>query len=253
MNSYGNGNKVGTEETNGVELASVVEEYREKAPRVKVAKPGTMNRNSELFPATYCPTLEDALDAIPSIKGPLLVSEQENKSVLANSSALAHEKQHRAIDSVTKVMNTYCRRYSKSPTEGDLRTANALVVWVGGAEKGDTDCDVVRVEQEGGRCHDPMYAEEMVEVSALDNRHRPSNWVLQKILDFSKMVSVSCDGYENRLLQPFEGLEANRGDELGTSRGKTGRKGDRELKRLECSVNYEYQGWRIKERSHGEG
>lgn len=56
------------------------------------------------------------------------------------------------------------------------------------------------------------------------------------------MTDVSCDAYDNRLLQLFQQLEASRRQGMNTSGGKTKRKGDRELKRLEYSVNYDIKG-----------
>lgn len=70
---------------------------------------------------------------------------------------------------------------------------------------------VIRVEEDEGHYYDHIYVDEIGKVSAFDIRPPPSNWVLQKILDFGKMVGVSYDGYENRLLELFEELEVSRG------------------------------------------
>ncbi|XP_022862145.1 uncharacterized protein LOC111382408 [Olea europaea var. sylvestris] len=56
------------------------------------------------------------------------------------------------------------------------------------------------------------------------------------------MVGVSCNRYEDRLLQLFEDLEASRGQGMGTPGGKTRSKSIRELKRLECPINYDIKG-----------
>jgi hypothetical protein len=185
---------------------------------------------------------EDGLGTIHPIQGSLLDNEQEHEIVVRDSPTLIIEKLQGPTVSATRVVNTYCRRLSKSPKEGDPRNDNALVVWVGGVETGDTYGEVARAEAEEGSYDVPMNVEGMARISGSDVRPQPSSWVLQRILDFSKTVGVSCDGQETRLVQFFEDLEAERGHGMGTPGGKTRRKGDRELKRLECSVNYDLKG-----------
>lgn len=90
-----------------------------------------------------------------------------------------------------------------------------------------------------------------MKVNVLDSRPLPSNWVLQKIVDFSKMVGVLCDGQESRLMQLFEQLEASRGQRMCTPGDRARRKGDCKLKRLECSINYDIKGGELKRGMQG--
>lgn len=86
------------------------------------------------------------LGTIYLVQGSLMDSEHEHENLVEDSPTLVIEKQQGPIDSATRVVNTYCRRFSKSPKEGDPRSDNALVVWVGGVETGGTYGDVARTE-----------------------------------------------------------------------------------------------------------
>lgn len=60
------------------------------------------------------------------------------------------------------------------------------------------------------------------------------------------MVGVSCDGYEDNLMHLFEELEIRRGHGMCALGGRARRKGERELRRLECSINYDVKGGETK-------
>lgn len=66
----------------------------------------------------------------------------------------------------------------------------------------------------------------------------PSSWVSEMASSFRHLVGVSCDGYEFDLLNLFAALEMERGSG-NKSPGRSGGKLFRELKSLECSVNYD--------------
>lgn len=154
-------------------------------------------------------------------------------------------KEHEEVWATVMVGNTYNRRNVKSLKEVDLGTENALVLWVNGGQEGGIDEEAVHVEETEGFSYEPLeccHVEETTNVHAIEVGPQPSNWVIQKMQEFSKLVGVSCDGYESKLIQLFEELEASRGQGMCTSGGKARRKGVRELKRLECSVNYGAKG-----------
>lgn len=68
------------------------------------------------------------------------------------------------------------------------------------------------------------------------------NWVMKRINGFSKFLGVSYDGFEDRTMQLFKGIEDRwRKDSVTKAKkgGSKAKKGARELKRLQCSVNYE--------------
>lgn len=69
-----------------------------------------------------------------------------------------------------------------------------------------------------------------------------SKWVLKRISGFSKFLGVSFDGFEDRTMQLFSDIEkkwrtgAVKETKKGGSKTSTG---SRELKRLQCSINYD--------------
>ncbi|KAB1207902.1 hypothetical protein CJ030_MR7G024264 [Morella rubra] len=68
-----------------------------------------------------------------------------------------------------------------------------------------------------------------------------SKWVLNMVSSFRKMVGVSCEGYEDKLMSLFEELEQNR--ELMCRKYPSRSEGKlvREMKGLLSSINYEEQ------------
>lgn len=69
-----------------------------------------------------------------------------------------------------------------------------------------------------------------------------SKWVLKRINGFSKFLGVSFDGFEDKTMQLFTEIEEkwkNGASEEVKKGGTKVSKGVRELRRLQCSVNYE--------------
>lgn len=69
-----------------------------------------------------------------------------------------------------------------------------------------------------------------------------SKWVLKRINGVSKFLGVSFDGFEDRTMQLFTEIEENWRKKVGSktrNSGNKANKGVRELKRLQCFVNYE--------------
>lgn len=162
------------------------------------------------------------MDMMSAAEG-LVSHEQRLGHVLAEDSIWTRVKEHEATYSANMVVNTYNRRCSRSLQKSVFGSEKALVVWVDGA-KGKIDSDIVPVEEVDEHIFDPL------DVIADGPPH--SIWVLQKIQDFNKMVGVSCDGYESKLLQLFEELETSRGQGMSTKGSKSKRKDNLELKRL---------------------
>lgn len=63
-----------------------------------------------------------------------------------------------------------------------------------------------------------------------------SNWVVQRVKNFCKVVGLSCEGFEDKLMALFSAIEASRNHNGSTSSSKfcskLANKGNRELKRL---------------------
>jgi hypothetical protein len=80
------------------------------------------------------------------------------------------------------------------------------------------------------------------------------SWVLERVKGYYRLVGVSCDQYEDKLLVLFEQIEARRvhslTDFLAMVTTASGVKGQREIKRLDCSMNYDKKGSNLIE---GEG
>jgi hypothetical protein len=70
--------------------------------------------------------------------------------------------------------------------------------------------------------------------------------VLEKILAFCQELGSECDGNEEELMALFTAIEANRNNRKGGNANKKGDKvgnrSNRELKRLESTVNYDAKG-----------
>jgi hypothetical protein len=143
----------------------------------------------------------DASDTFGSDKG--LVSDENQKGcVLAEGSACKGVEEYEETGLANRVLNTYNRRCLKPLQGGEQGLEKALVVWVDYGKKGEIDSGVIPVEEVEGH----IFADGL----------SPSNWVLQKIQEFSRMVGVSCNGHERELMDLFEALETNRGQEKNT-------------------------------------
>jgi len=72
------------------------------------------------------------------------------------------------------------------------------------------------------------------------------DWVVVRVIFFCHVVGLSCEGFENQLMALFAAIEASRPQSdvgsLPDLSGKSGNRGNRELKRLVCSVNYDGKG-----------
>jgi hypothetical protein len=71
-------------------------------------------------------------------------------------------------------------------------------------------------------------------------------WVMERVKGYYKLVGVSCDQFEDKLLALFEWIEAKRDQSLADSLALVTPisrvKGQREIKWLDCSINYEKKG-----------
>jgi len=67
-------------------------------------------------------------------------------------------------------------------------------------------------------------------------------WVMERVKSYYKLIGVSCDQFEDKLLALFELIEARRADSLAMVPTASGVKGQREIKRLDCSINYDKKG-----------
>jgi hypothetical protein len=71
-------------------------------------------------------------------------------------------------------------------------------------------------------------------------------WVMERVMGYYKLVGVSCDQYEDKLLALFEQIEAKQvqslADSLALATTVSRVKGQREIKRLDCSINYDKKG-----------
>lgn len=71
----------------------------------------------------------------------------------------------------------------------------------------------------------------------------PSAWVVEKAMKFRHFVGLSCDGFEGQLLALFTAIEARNSEQASASCSNSGFKGNRELRNLVCSINYDvYSG-----------
>jgi len=71
-------------------------------------------------------------------------------------------------------------------------------------------------------------------------------WVLERVKGYYKLVGVSCDQYEDTLLALYEQIKARRAHSLADSLAMVttvaGVKGQREIRRLDCYINYDKKG-----------
>jgi hypothetical protein len=69
-----------------------------------------------------------------------------------------------------------------------------------------------------------------------------SDWVLQRMKEIHRVVGVSCVGFEEQFMALLTFIEASCSHKVSASSSKLGNKGSRELRRLECSINYDSKG-----------
>jgi hypothetical protein len=75
-----------------------------------------------------------------------------------------------------------------------------------------------------------------------------SDWVVQQAKSFYKLVGLSCEGYEEKdLMALLTTIESGQfqGDQASPSGplSKSANRGQRELKRFACSINYDLKGF----------
>jgi hypothetical protein len=118
-----------------------------------------------------------------------------------------------------------CENELREEGEGDniLALVTRADDVIGGSEMLDIQLLAVSEEQLGD---DPMSTE----------------WVIERVRGFCKVVGMSCPGFEDNLMDLFNDIEAHRYSERvrhdNNLRAKFGNRGQREVKRLECLVNY---------------
>lgn len=69
-----------------------------------------------------------------------------------------------------------------------------------------------------------------------------SEWVLQRVKEIYLVVGVSCVSFKEQFMAIMISIEASRSHKVSASSSKLGNKGSRELRRLECSINYDLIG-----------
>lgn len=71
-------------------------------------------------------------------------------------------------------------------------------------------------------------------------------WVVEWAKDYYKLVGLSCDWYKDKLLALFEETEATRNqtivENMAMATAVLGVKGQQQIKRLDCSINYDKKG-----------
>lgn len=91
---------------------------------------------------------------------------------------------------------------------------------------------------------------EMLDVMPLavmekDLGNESTDWVMERIRGFCKVVGISCPGFEEKLMDLFNVMEAQQYSDRVRHNNNLcamGNRGQREVKRLECSVNYDGKG-----------
>ncbi|XP_040988756.1 uncharacterized protein LOC121236396 [Juglans microcarpa x Juglans regia] len=131
-----------------------------------------------------------------------------------------------------------------------------MVSYAPAMEVGDT-VDEVRSVEEGtlwkqSLIFEDSEEEEMGSLSPLQTlppqiAPRASDWVLKKVGELQGWVGLTCDRYEERFMALLIAMEAGRPTAMKSAVRK-----ERELKRLECSINYDNkEGTSGRDRSKG--
>jgi hypothetical protein len=71
------------------------------------------------------------------------------------------------------------------------------------------------------------------------NGDQHSDWILQLVMVFSRIMGLSCDGFEGRLLDLYKDIIASNGGKTSGSSSRASKKGTRELNNLFSSINYD--------------
>jgi hypothetical protein len=74
----------------------------------------------------------------------------------------------------------------------------------------------------------------------------PTEWVVERVKDLCHVVGLSCARYEDKLMALLNAIDANRYHSgmgpITDLSVKIENRGQHEVKRLECSMNYEVKG-----------
>lgn len=148
----------------------------------------------------------------------------------------------------------------KGVGEGSIEGQNLNLAWENGL-KGDgiengmpSSCgdenhpstDVVTYPGEEVKGSEPLIVHPLVMVEAQGMPYSvSSNWAAERVKKFYHVVGLSCKGFEDQLLALFPAIEASTYRNSSTSSPDLSFKsnrGNRELKTLVCSVNYDNKG-----------
>jgi hypothetical protein len=77
-----------------------------------------------------------------------------------------------------------------------------------------------------------------------------SDWVLQRVMEIYRVVGLSCEGYEEQFMALLTAIELGHCHKDLASSSKFVNKGNKEIKRLACSMNYDSK---CGSSSHGKG
>jgi len=69
-----------------------------------------------------------------------------------------------------------------------------------------------------------------------------SDWVVQIAKEIHQVEGVSCVGFELQFMEILTAIETSCTQKVSASGSKPRKKGSRELRRLECSINYDSKG-----------
>jgi hypothetical protein len=140
---------------------------------------------------------------------------------------------------------------------GGTELASEVVVYV---EKPVQQIDIGKEREAGQNLGEVARADTVEELGELgmleiqplaimgagEHQSEARDWVLERILAFCQELGLVCDGHEDELMALFIAIEANRLNRKGgsghQSGDKVGNHGNHELKRLECTVNYDVKG-----------
>jgi hypothetical protein len=137
---------------------------------------------------------------------------------------------------------------SESDSAGrDTEPAGEIVMFIGKSDMGKEElADTNRGEIYQLGEPETLEIQPLAIMGAGEHRPESQGWVLERVLAFCHELGLNCDGHEEELLALFTAIEAKRMNRKGGSSqqkgDKVGNRGNRELKRLECTVNYDVKG-----------
>jgi len=116
----------------------------------------------------------------------------------------------------------------------------------GGVEVDDSLVVVTHIEDDSG-------GSELLDIQSLavfgdqiGDNSISTEWVVERVKGFCHVVGLSCAGFEDKLIALFNDIEAhhysNGAGHVTNVSAKFGNRRQREVKRLECLVNYDMKG-----------